>query len=132
MPPLRSFVWYRELTVQNYAVLKLPAICFGHNFVIRTQNRAVQVLKTTGIGLVYNLTRAESQKASLFSRNRHFCARGLLFNIFRYARLVPLKISSPMHLNLLFSQFLDMELHKSWIFDLSASSAGLWSFSASI
>ena len=61
--------------------------------------------KQPEMGLVYNPMWAESQKASLFSRNCHFCARDLLFDIFGYTRLVLLKIRPPMCLNIIFSYF---------------------------
>ena len=85
--------------MQNCVTLKLTAVSFDHNFAIQTQNRVIQVLKRTGIGLVYNPTQVESQNSPLFSRKRNFCARGLLFHIFRHARFEPLKIRPPMHLN---------------------------------
>ena len=85
--------------MQNCVTLKLPAILFCHNFIIQTQNRVIQVLKRTGIDLVYNPSWVESQNSPLFSRKRNFCARDLLFDIFRHARFEPLKIRPPMHLN---------------------------------
>ena len=36
--------------------ITLATTCFYHNFLLQTQNRVVQVLKTTGMGLVYNPT----------------------------------------------------------------------------